>query len=61
MVEEEDEDIAKAMQFAKMHVQEEYMNTNDEELVAKMEQEVPSNAVKTWALFRVVERLIMQW
>lgn len=39
------------MLFAKMQVQEEYMDTNDEELVAKMEQQVPLNGVKAWALF----------
>lgn len=35
---EEDGDDPKAMQFAKMDVPEEYMATNDEELVMKMEQ-----------------------
>lgn len=35
---EEDGDDPKAMQFAKMDVPEEYMATNDEELVLKMEQ-----------------------
>ncbi|CAN0525206.1 unnamed protein product, partial [Ectocarpus sp. 12 AP-2014] len=34
---EEDGDDPKAMQFAKMDVPEEYMATNDEELVLKME------------------------
>lgn len=35
---EEDGDDPKAMQFAKMDVPQEYMATNDEELVLKMEQ-----------------------
>lgn len=35
---EDDGDDPKAMQFAKMDVPEEYMATNDEELVLKMEQ-----------------------
>ena len=49
MVDEEDGDIAKVMQFAKMDIPEEYMNTNDEELVVKMEeQQVRSNALKLW-------------
>lgn len=38
MGEEEDNDEPKAMQFAKMDVPEEYMATNDEELVAKIDQ-----------------------
>lgn len=38
MCDEEVGDDPKAMQFAKMDVPEEYMATNDEELVLKMEQ-----------------------